>query len=455
MELHGKLHDHLNLPEVIDFLAAEILTADQDCCFNNHYLYRDSDGSGEWQGMPWDVDLSFGHVWTCGTPCYAYFDERIYTNQSITVGYGNTVFTPVYDTPATRQMFMRRLRTLMDTWFQPPGTPATNDFYRLKSLALRDQIAPDAALDLARWGTWGTRETITQAVNRVWNEFLPPRRNFLFRTMSVTNGGEIPVSQPTNAVVQLDGLEYRPASGIPLQEWLSITNSNTYAVDISDWRLDGGIRFQFKGGTVIPARSALWVSPDVKAFRSRMVSPKGGERRLVVGPYDGDLSAWGESLLLVDPVGRLVSSNSYVGSPSPAQQFLRITEIFYNPDPWAANTNLDAQLFEFIELRNIGPGRLDLRGVRFTEGVQFDFTTAVITNLAAGARLVLVHDTNAFALRFGSGLPVAGQFAGQLDNAGERIRLEDNYGEKILDFNYDNIWYPHHRWPRIFPGDRG
>jgi len=25
-ESHGKLHDHLNLPEVIDFLAAEILT---------------------------------------------------------------------------------------------------------------------------------------------------------------------------------------------------------------------------------------------------------------------------------------------------------------------------------------------------------------------------------------------------------------------------------------------
>lgn len=436
------MYDHLNLPEVINFLAAKIITADVDCCFKNYYLYCDSDGTGEWQGMPWDVDLSFGHVWTCGTPCYAYYDETTYTNQSITVGYGNKVFTPVYDTPATRQMFMRRLRTLMDTLFQPPGTPATNDFYRLKSLALRDQIAPDAALDLAKWGTWGTRETITQAVNRVWNEFLPPRRNFLFRTMSVTNGGEIPASQPTNAVVQINGFEYRPASGNPLQEWLSITNANTYAVDISDWRLDGGVRFQFKGGTVIPARSALWVSPDVKAFRSRSVSPKGGERRLVVGPYEGNLSAWGESLLLQDPAGRLVNSNSYVGTPTSAQQFLRITEVFYHPDPWTANTNLDAQLFEFLELRNIGPTPLDLRGVRFTEGVQFDFTAAAITNLAAGARLVLVRDTNAFALRYGNGLPVAGQFVGQLENSGERLRLEDNYGEKILDFNYDNRWYP-------------
>lgn len=436
------MFDHLNVPEVIDFFAAKIITADVDCCSKNYYLYRDSDGTGEWQAMPWDVDLSFGRVWTCGSPCYTYFDQTIYTNQGITVGYGNTVFTPFYDTPATRQMFLRRLRTLMDELFQPPGTPATNDFYRLKTLALRDQIAPDAALDLAKWGTWGTRETITQAVNRVWNEFLPGRRAFLFRTMSTTNGGEIPAAQATNAVVQIDGLEYRPSSGNPLQEWLSLTNANSYAVDISNWRLDGGVRFKFKPGTVIPARSAIFVSPDVKAFRSRTVSPKGGEQRLVVGPYDGNLSAWGESLVLLDPAGRLVNRNNYVGSPSLAQQFLRITEIFYHPDPLPGNTNLDAQLFEFLELRNIGPAPLDLRGVRFTEAVQFDFAAGAITNLAAGARVLVVRDINAFVLRYGSGLPVAGQFTGKLDNGGSRLRLEDRYGEKILDFSYDHRWYP-------------
>ena len=177
------MYDNLNLPEIIDFLAAKIITADADCCFKNYYLYRDSDGTGEWQGMPWDVDLSFGHVWTCGNPCYQYFDQTMYTNQGITIGDGNTVFTPVYGTPATRQMFMRRLRTLMDQWLQPPGTPVTNDFYHLRSLGLRDQIGPDTPLDFGKWGTWGNRETITQAVNRIWNEFLPGRRAFMFQTM--------------------------------------------------------------------------------------------------------------------------------------------------------------------------------------------------------------------------------------------------------------------------------
>jgi CotH kinase protein/Lamin Tail Domain len=342
---------------------------------------------------------------------------------------------------ATRQMFLRRLRTLMDQLLQPPDTDPARDFYRLKTLDLRDQIAPDAALDLAKWGAWGTRETITQAVTRIHNEFLPGRRVYLFHTLSVTNrGGQIPLPEPADAVVQINDLEFRPASGNPVEEWLSLTNANSYAVDLSGWRLDGGVRFQFKPGTVIPSYSALFVSPEVKAFRRRAVSPKGGERRFVVGRYSGNLSAWGETVTLADSSGRLVSSYSFAGDPSPAQRYLRITELFYNPDPLPAYPDLDPQQFEFIELRNTGPQALALRGVRFTKGVQFDFTAGAITNLNPGPRVLAVSDTNAFALRYGTGLPVAGQYIGSLDNAGERLRLEDAFGEPILDFSYDNHW---------------
>ncbi len=436
------LYDNLNLPEVIDFLAAKIITADVDCCHKNYYLYRDTEGTGEWQMMPWDVDLSFGRVWTCGATCLAYFDETIYTDQSLFVGYGNRVITPVYDTAATRQMFLRRLRTLMDSLLQPPGTPAKSDFYRLKTQALRDQIAPDAALDLAAWGTWGTRETITQAVNRVWNEFLPGRRAYMFQTLSVTNRGEIPLPQPTNAVIQFGALEYRAVSGNPLQEWLSLTNGNSYSVDVSGWRLEGGVRLTFKPGTVIPARSTLYVSPNTRAFRARTISPKGGERRFVVGPYEGNLSAWGESLTLSDATGRVVSARSFSGTPSEVQRFLRVTELFYHPDTFPTVQGWDQEQFEFIELRNIGPASLSLAGVKLTEGVLFDFSTAGITNLASGDRVILARNTNAFHARYGTTLPLAGQYLGSLENAGERLRLEDAFGEKILDFSYNNAWYP-------------
>lgn len=436
------LFDHLNVPEMVNFLAAKIITADTDCCHKNYYLYRDSDGTGEWQAMPWDVDLSFGRVWTCGSPCLNYFDPVLYTNQSIFIGNGNTIFSRIYETPATRQMFLRRLRTLMDSLLQPPEIQSTHDLYRFKILSLRDQIAPDAALDRAKWGTWGARETITQAVDRIFNEFFPGRRAYLFQRQSVNNRGEIPLAQPTNAVVQFGSLEYRPASRNPIEEWLSLTNDNSYAVDLSGWRLEGGVRFDFRPGTVIPPHSALFVSPDVKAFRQRSVSPKGGERLLVVGPYDGNLSAWGESLRLVDLRGRLVSSNLFIGNPSLAQRYLRITELMFDPDPMGGNTGFNTQQFEYIELRNTGPEDLDLRGVRFTEGIHFDFSAGSLTRLAAGERLLLVSDTNAFTLRYGAGWPVAGSFNGSLDNGGERLRLEDTDGEKILDFSYDNAWHP-------------
>jgi hypothetical protein len=121
------------------------------------------------------------------------------------------------------------------------------------------------------------------------------------------------------------------------------------------------------------------------------------------------------------------------------QRYLRITEIMYNPAP-AADPTVEAQRFEYLKLKNISADTtLNLAGVRLTNGVHFQFGSA---SLLPGNTLLLVRDTNAFALRYGSGLPVAGQFAGALDNAGETLRLEDAAGEKVLEFAYDPSWYP-------------
>ena len=429
------MFDNLDVPEVVNFLTARALTGDTDCCHKNYYLYHDNDRTGEWQGMPWDVDLSFGRVFTCNAVCLGYYDETIYTNTGMGVGYGNTVFQPIIDTPATRQMYFRRVRSLMDQLVQPPGTPATNDLLRLRTQVLRDQIGPDAARDLAKWGTWGATETITQAVSRIWNEFEPGRRTFLYAYP------EVPAAQPSNAVISIAGIEFRSANSNQAHEYLCLTNPNNYAVDLTGWRLDGGVRFTFKGGTVIPANSVAYVSPDKRAFRQRPVAPKGGQQLLVLGNYDGNLSAWGEGLSIFDTGGRLVTTNYFAGNPSPAQRYLRITEIMYSPAPLAGNTN-DAQEFEYIELKNIGPSVLDLRGVRLTNGLQFTFGATGLNALVPGQRALLVRNTNAFTARYGAGLPIAGQFAGALDSSGEELRLEDSFGEKILEFSYDNAWYP-------------
>lgn len=138
----------------------------------------------------------------------------------------------------------------------------------------------------------------------------------------------------------------------------------------------------------------------------------------------------------------MVSSNSYVGLPSPAQQYLRVTEIMYNPLP-AMDPSADAQLYEYIELKNISTSvTLDLDNVRFSEGIDFNFSGSAATHLAPQETVLLVRNRNAFIARYGDGFNVVGEFSAALDNSGETLRLEDAIGETILEFAYDDSWYP-------------
>ncbi|MBE7504329.1 MAG: lamin tail domain-containing protein [Verrucomicrobiales bacterium] len=129
---------------------------------------------------------------------------------------------------------------------------------------------------------------------------------------------------------------------------------------------------------------------------------------------------------------------TYVAATPP----LVITEIHYHPEPPPGNA-ADAEAFEYIELRNRGTVPLDLPGFRFTAGIQFEFTPAhAVTRLAPGAFVVLVKNLAAFTSRYPGVTNVAGEYAGSLDNAGERLALEGPLREPILDFAYDDAWFP-------------
>ena len=53
-------------------------------------------------------------------------------------------------------------------------------------------------------------------------------------------------------------------------------------------------------------------------------------------------------------------------------------------------------------------------------------------------RQLVVSDLEGFETRYGTGLPVAGQFSGTLDNGGERIALMTSDDISIQDFVYDD-----------------
>ena len=97
--------------------------------------------------------------------------------------------------------------------------------------------------------------------------------------------------------------------------------------------------------------------------------------------------------------------------------------------------------FEYIELINIGATPLVLTGAHFDQGLTFTFPAFT---LAAGARCLLVANLAAFQLRYGHAFDaqIVGVYDGNLDNNGETIQLLDNVGENILDFVYNNAWFP-------------
>jgi hypothetical protein len=125
---------------------------------------------------------------------------------------------------------------------------------------------------------------------------------------------------------------------------------------------------------------------------------------------------------------------------------LVISEIMYHPPPATPEefaAGFTDQDFEFIELRNVGPGELDLTDVRFTKGVDFDFPPGF--TLAPGAVTLVVKNAEAFARRYGTGLPVAGSYGpDSLANAGERLKLSYGAGTAIREFQYGTAdpWPP-------------
>lgn len=447
------MFDNINLAATINAFAARAVTSEHDCCHKNYYFYRDSDGSGEWEGMAWDMDLSFGRNWQSAE---TYYDDRVYTQNRIVGNWDNNGFfrlilnsgsNPGVDT--TRRMYYRRARTLADELQQTNGTPYTQLYYERRIDELAAMLAPDAAMDLAKWGTWGGGATGIFATNSPYWRSLPDsvaelktnymvnRRAYVFGSRWGI-GADFPDRQPDNVFIGFGAMDYNPASANQQEEYIQLINTNNIEVDISHWKLAGAVEHTFQGGVVIPRGGSVYVVPNKKAFRNRATPPRRNMGLFVEGNYKGQLSARGETLYLSNKLGVLVSTNRYNGNPTPAQNALRVTEIMYHPTVPTVGP-FDSEQYEYIELRNISGSSLNLNGVKFVNGIEFTFGNIT---LPAGAYILVVKNIAAFQLRYGPGFNIAGEYIGSLDNGGENLEIQDAVGEKVQDFSYNNSWYP-------------
>ena len=111
-----------------------------------------------------------------------------------------------------------------------------------------------------------------------------------------------------DSVVVVNEVHYNPA-GAGL-EFVELHNQLSVNVDMSGWRFDGGITFQFPEGTVIPARGHLVVAANPAALQA--ATGFAG----ALGPFSGALSNDGETLKLWNNNSALRTRPNPAGVPA-------------------------------------------------------------------------------------------------------------------------------------------
>ena len=275
-------------------------------------------------------------------------------------------------------------------------------------LARAAQIDMAIIAESARWGSsWLTKETWQSAINREVNNFFPARSQAVVGQFR-RKGWYPEVEAP--AFGQHGGSF---AKGFTLS--MSASGTLFYTLDGTDPRQPGtGLPVGHRYEGLVPLEMTTLVK--ARTFEEK-----------------GTWSALTEALFVLD-------------TPSP----LRITEVMYHsadPSEAEAEGNRTDDDFDFIELRNTGPETIGLAGIKFTDGVAFDFTRSNVLRLAPGEYVVVVKDKTAFASRYAnwSEINVAGEFhvpVDSLSNGGERLTLKDGLGRTILSFEYDDAWCP-------------
>ncbi|MBN1641184.1 MAG: CotH kinase family protein, partial [Anaerolineae bacterium] len=306
------MFEQVNVPEVINYLAVATVLHDRDQGDNNYYMYRGAGASDRWMVLPWDKDMTFGRTYlpdaggTFNDVIWADQDPESHPLQPYYVG--NRLFDALLADPVIREMYLRRLRTVMDLLLQPPGTPASARVFERRIDAWYDQMAADVALDAERWPLeWGEPQSFAQAVAAIVDGYLPARRVHLYQTHGASGSGLVPEAQPRRVRVRFGEVELDPPSGNQDEEYLTLVNDNPYAVDVSGWKVVYDVEYTFQPGVVIPAGDRIYVSPDVAAFYRRYGDVPGMGERLVQGNYRGQLSnTWG-ALKLYDAGDRLVN----------------------------------------------------------------------------------------------------------------------------------------------------
>lgn len=386
----------VDVPSWIDHHLLNVLAFNVDALRLSAYFYKQREGK-LFFGPIWDFDRSLNS--TDGRDA----NPRVWrapTGDRGTDFFNYPWWGRMFRDPDFWQAYIDRYQELRTAQF------STNHLFALID-QLVAQVRAAQPREQARWsGSWRPRGSYENEVN-ILKSWLAQRVHFMDTNF---------LARPTLG-----------APGGPIAAGFQLTLSGPPGATLY-YTLDGTDPRQ-SGGAVAPG-ARLYSGPLTLRDNARVVARAfDANHRNLTGANNPPISSsWS------GPVAA-----TYVVSTPP----LVITEIMYHPAPPPAGDTNEPSAFEYLELKNVGTAPLNLVGTRLSGGVEFTFAAdSAVTSLAPGATVLVVKNRAAFATRYPGVGNVAGEFTGQLDNTGERLVLEGPLREPILDFRYEDEWYP-------------
>ena len=376
--------------------------------------------------LPWDSDASWGPNWGSGVD---YSKNAIYADggkPTFKQGHRNTI-REFRDLVWTREALEQRIDDLAsfiddlshadrDRWRNAPSSAGSQDFGSLAS-----KITSMKGFAFTGW-SGGSGPTV-------------PAGGRARHLENLANAEGDATSLP-----ETPQIDYAGFAGFPLDSLLFLTSAfsdpqgdNTFAA--LAWRIgevsDPDAPFDLTNPRKYEV-PAIWESGELTTFDAEIRIPPevivAGTRYRVRAKMKDSSGRWSH---WSDPVEFVASRPAGTFS---VQDDLRITEVMYHPE--------DGSDLEFVEVHNIGSAPIDLSSVRFDDGIEFSFSEGAITELEPGAYAVVVNNTAVFEHRYGTDIPIAGEFDGRLDNSSESLRLVFGAAVIVQEFSYADGWHP-------------
>ena len=407
----------------------------------NYYYYHNGDNN-KWHVIPWDLDLTWddGMYGTGNEP----FNSRVLQIERFEREYHNRMLE-IRDLLYNEEqcgMLIDEKAAIVWSADEPSLIDADRAMWDYNPIMTSNKVNPSKSGEGRFYQIAGSKD-FAGMIERMKN-YVRNRGEWIDDTILP---GETKTPKPPT-------VQYVGASGFPVDD----------------------LRFscsKFSGGTIFAPQefgAMKWRIAEVTDPSAEDFDPRGRHRYEIDADWESEVITeyTPEVLIPVNAVrpdrlyrvrARMMNDAGYWGSWSEPIQFvttapdlsnykagLVITEIMYHPAEATAEevaAGYETENFEYVELANVGSVPLDLKDIRFTKGIDYDFENAAATTLAPGAVVVLAHNQAAFAARYGDTATVVGEYGAEdgsnrLANDGENLKLSYGGGIAIRELRYDD-----------------